>query len=147
MPAGPVRDLRAYLDLLRARGALHEVAAEVDPGCEVAEIQRRVTAARGPALLFRRVKGSSFPLAMNLFGTPERATLAFGARPKEFVARVVEAAHTLLPPTLGKLWGMRGLVKEGLRVGTKRVAKGPVTEVEETPDLARLPATVSWRSD
>src|SRR5436190_8089947 len=108
MPDGPVRNLRAHLDLLRARGELAEVTAEVDPRCEIAEIHRRVVAAKGPALLFRNVKGSTFPVATNLFGTEERATLAFGSRPKEFVARVVEAAHTLLPPTFGKLWRMRG---------------------------------------
>jgi UbiD family decarboxylase len=143
----PVRNLRAHLDLLRARGDLKEVTCEVDPRLEIAEIHRRVVAAKGPALLFKNVKGSSFPVATNLFGTEERATLAFGSRPREFVARVVEAAHTLLPPSLAKLWRMRGLVKEGLRVGTKSVKKGPVTEVEEAPDLTRLPATTSWSSD
>ena len=147
MADAPVRSLRAHLDLLRARGELAEVSVEVDPWLEIAEIHRRVVAARGPALMFRNVKGSAFPVATNLFGTEERAALAFGSRPKEFVSRVVEAAHTLLPPTLGKLWRVRGLVKEGLRVGTKTVKKGPVTEVEEAPDLSRLPATTSWRSD
>ena len=147
MAAAPVRSLRAHLDLLRARGELREVSCEVDPWLEIAEVHRRVVAARGPALLFTKVKGSAFPVATNLFGTEERASLAFGPRPKEFVARVVEAAHTLLPPTLGKLWRVRGLLKEGLRVGTKKVRKGPVTEVEEATDLARLPATTSWRSD
>jgi UbiD family decarboxylase len=143
----PVRDLREHLALLRARGELVEVEAEVDPACEIAEIHRRVVARRGPALLFRKPRGSAFPVATNLFGSPERTALAFGDRPKAFVERVVEAAHTLLPPTLSKLWGLRGLVREGLRVGTKRVGKGPVTEVEEAPDLSRLPATTSWRSD
>jgi 4-hydroxybenzoate decarboxylase subunit C len=147
MPEGPVRSLRAHLDLLRARGELREVTCEVDPRLEVAEVHRRVVAARGPALLFTNVRGSPFPVATNLFGTEERASLAFGSRPKEFVARVVDAAHTLIPPTFGKLWRLRGLAKEGLRVGTKTVRKGPVTEVEEAPDLARLPATTSWASD
>ncbi len=147
MTERPPRDLREFLDVLRARGDVHEVTAEVDPRLEVAEIHRRVVAKAGPALLFRNVQGAAFPLVTNLFGTPERVALAFGDRPKRFIERVVEAAETLLPPTLGKVWGMRGLVREGLKVGTKRVRRGPVTEVEEAPDLSRIPATTSWWSD
>src|SRR5262245_25418767 len=147
MSDGPVRDLRQFLELLRARGQVAEVTAEVDARCEIAEIHRRVIAARGPALLFRRVKDSPFPVVTNLFGTPERTALAFGERPKKFIERVVEAAHTLLPPTLGKLWGARGLAWDALRVGAKSTRIGPVVEVDEAPDLERLPALTSWHSD
>lgn len=143
----PVPDLRAFLDLLRARGDLVEVTAEVDPRLEIAEIHRRVIARGGPALLFRRPRGAAFPVVTNLFGTLERTTLAFGARPRQFVERVVHAVETALPPSLGKLWKLRGLAWEGLKVGMKRRSKGPVTEVEEAPDLTRLPALTSWHSD
>ena len=45
----PVRNLRDFLDLLRARGEVVEIAAEVDPRLEIAEIHRRVIgAAAGP---------------------------------------------------------------------------------------------------
>jgi 4-hydroxybenzoate decarboxylase subunit C len=143
----PLRDLRQFIELCRARGQLHEVTAEVDPRLEIAEIHRRVTAAGGPVLLFRRVTGSDFPVVTNLFGTPERTAMAFGTRPKRFIERVVEAAHTLLPPTMGKLWNLRGLAWDGLRVGMKSVTSGPVIEVEEAPALSRLPALTSWHSD
>jgi UbiD family decarboxylase len=145
--ARPLRSLRDHLDLLRERGLLCEVRTEVDPNLEIAEVHRRVVAAGGPALLFRRARGSPFPVVTNLFGTPERVDLAFGARPREFIARIVEAAETLVPPTLGKLWRLRGLVREGMRVGLRTVRKGPVVETDEPPDLSRLPATTSWSSD
>ncbi|MCE9634997.1 MAG: UbiD family decarboxylase [Planctomycetes bacterium] len=144
---GPFRDLRSYLDALRARGDLVEITAEVDPRLEIAEIHRRVIAKGGPALLFRNPRGADFPLVTNLYGTAERVNLAFGARPKQFLERVVEAAETLLPPTLGKLWSFRDLAAPALRVGMKRVGSGPVTEVEEAPRLDRLPALTSWHSD
>ena len=64
------------LDLERA-GHLLRVTEEVDPHLEAAAIQRRVFAARGPALLFERVKGCRFPLASNLFGTRERVQYLF----------------------------------------------------------------------
>jgi UbiD family decarboxylase len=81
------RDLRAFLDSLRRAGELVLVEAEVDADLEVAEIHRRVIAAGGPALLFRRVKGSSLPLVTNLFGTHRRVELAFGSEPRELSAR------------------------------------------------------------
>lgn len=143
----PLTHLRDLLGLLRARGALVEVAAEVDPHLEVAEIHRRVIAAGGPALLFRQVKGSAFPLVTNLFGTAERVAWAFGERPKRLLERLVEAAETLLPPSLSKLWSFRDLAWQGLKVGMKGVKRGPVLEVEEAPDLTRLPLTTSWHGD
>lgn len=143
----PVRNLRDHLAALRRRGDLHEVPVEVDPRLEIAEIHRRTIAAGGPALLFPRVRGSDFPVATNLFGTPERVRLAFGDRPGRFVERAAAAAETLLPPTPRKLWGLRGLIREGLRVGLKRRRSGPVLEVVEEPRLDRLPALTSWHSD
>jgi len=143
----PLRNLRQYLDLLRTRGELVEITASVDPRLEIAEIHRRVIARRGPALLFRAPRGADFPIVTNLFGTPERVDLAFGARPKEFVERLVETVDKIVPPSLGKLWEARGLAMEALRVGTKSVADGPVCEVQEAPRLDRLPALTSWHGD
>ena len=50
---------------------------EIDPRLEVAEVQRRLYRARGPAVLFTRVKGCAFPILANLFGTPDRARFLF----------------------------------------------------------------------
>jgi UbiD family decarboxylase len=147
MGAPPVKSLRDFRDLLRARSDLVEITAEVDPRLEIAEIHRRVVGRGGPALLFRNVRGAGFPVVTNLFGTLARTQLSFGDRPRHFVERVVEAAETLIPPSLGKLWKLRGLAMEGLRVGMKSARKGPVVEVEEAPDLGALPALTSWHSD
>jgi len=143
----PIRNLRQYLDLLRARGELAEIRVRVDPRLEIAEIHRRVIARGGPALLFRDPAGAAFPVVTNLFGTKARVDLAFGSRPREFVERLVEAAERIVPPTLGKLWGYRDLALAGLKVGTRNVDDGPVCEVAEEPRLDRLPALTSWHSD
>ena len=50
---------------------------EIDPYLEMAEIQRRVYAAGGPALYFAHVKGCAFPMVSNLFGTIERTRFLF----------------------------------------------------------------------
>ena len=43
----------------------------------MAEIQRRVFRAGGPAVLFTRPKGTPFPMLGNLFGTMERMRFLF----------------------------------------------------------------------
>ncbi|HVZ20572.1 MAG TPA: UbiD family decarboxylase [Vicinamibacterales bacterium] len=141
-------DLRAFIDRLRGDTDIVTVDAPVDPRLEVAEIHRRVIGAGGPALLFTNVKGSRFRLATNLFGTARRAELAFGDRPLHLIKRVVHLAETLLPPTPGKLWGARDVGLELLKVGTRRVSAGPVTErVTTDVDLGTLPAITSWPED
>ena len=140
-------DLRAFLDRLGRDRDLVSVDVEVDADQEAAEIHRRVIAAGGPALLFTRVSGKSFPLVTNLFGTARRAELAFGTRPQALIERLVQLAETLLPPTPAKLWGARDVAREALRIGLKRGVRGPVLDVIEPPALDRLPALTCWPED
>src|SRR5262245_16410359 len=111
-------DLRAFIDHLRRDRDLVEISAPVDAHLEAAEIHRRVIAAGGPGLLFTNVRGKAFPLVTNLFGTPRRATLAFGERPQRVVRDLVHLAETILPPSPSKLWAARGLFGDLRRVGT-----------------------------
>src|SRR5262245_2029304 len=140
--------LRAFIDRLRRDGDLAVVDTRVAASLEVAEIHRRVIAAGGPALLFTNVDGSEFPVATNLFGTQRRATLAFGTRPERLIKRLVSLAETILPPTLGKLWGARDIAFEALSVGLKPRSRGPVTEIV-TSDvrLDGLPVLTTWTED
>ncbi len=141
-------DLRAFLDRLRRDDDVVTVEAAVDPHLEAAEIHRRVVAAGGPALIFTNVAGSDFRLVTNLFGNARRAELAFGERPVRLVRRLVELAETLLPPTAAGLWGARDVAGELIKVGTRRVAKGPIVERSTaTVRLDRLPALTCWPED
>jgi 4-hydroxybenzoate decarboxylase subunit C len=141
-------DLRTFLEQLRRDGDLAVVDAPIDADQEAAEIHRRVIAAGGPALLFTRVNGASFPLVTNLFGTARRAELAFGARPHALIERLVQVIATVLPPTPAKLWGARDLAWALARVGTARVRSGPVLDVVDRPArLDRLPVITCWPED
>src|SRR6188508_712848 len=141
-------DLRSFVDALRRNNDIVTVDAPVDPHLEAAEIHRRVIAAGGPALLFTNVKGSQFRLVTNLFGTARRAELAFGERPLRLIRRLVELAETLLPPTPAKLWGARDMALEAMKIGTRKVAKGPVLDrVTDDVRLDRLPALTCWPED
>lgn len=144
----PSPDLRTFLAELERTGELVRVRAEVDAELEVAEIHRRVIAAGGPALLFERVRGAAFPLATNLFGTAGRVERAFGRWPREFVAEAARLPEELVPPSLSKLWAKRGLFATVAKLGTRRVARGPVCDVRESqPRLSRLPALKTWPRD
>ena len=146
--ARPLTDLRALLAVLRSEGELVEIDAEVDPDLEAAEVHRRVIAAGGPALLFKRVKGSPWPCVTNLFGTARRVELAFGPRPEQLVARAAALPHELMPPSLGKLWQQRDLLGALLKVGRKLGRSAPVTAVVDSPPrLSRLPLLRTWSAD
>ncbi len=141
-------DLRSFLDRLRRDRDLVEITAPVDAAQEAAEIHRRVIAAGGPALLFTNVRGARFPLVTNLFGTPRRASLAFGTRPHALIEQLVATAETILPPTPAKLWRARGLLRDLARVGLSRRGHGPVVEVvTDDVRLDELPVITSWPED
>src|SRR6266498_4027790 len=104
-------NLRSFLDTLKREGELRVIEEEVDPYLELAEIHRCVVARQGPALLFTRVSRTQFPVVTNLFGTRRRIDLAFGEEPARFFKRLAEAAETMMPPSLPKLWSFRDLAK------------------------------------
>ncbi len=142
------RNLRTFLSLLARERELAAVEAEVDPYLELAEVHRRVIARGGPALLFKRVKGSRYPVVTNLFGTAARIERAFGPKPEALVRELVEVAEALLPPRPRTLWQHRALAREALRLGTRRVRRAPVLEVVERPaQLDELPVLTTWQED
>ena len=144
----PILNLRDFLDILKKNDQLLVIDTEVDPYLEIAEIHRRIIARQGPALLFTRVKGSSFPVVTNLFGTNKRLELAFGSRPLDFVRQLVNLAERLMPPKLSTLWQARPLLLQGMKVGLKTVTEAPVMECRQQPArLGELPLITSWHSD
>ena len=142
------RNLRSLIELLRRENDLVEVSTEVDPYLELAEVHRRVIERGGPALLFRNVKGSRYPVVTNLFGTERRIGLAFGPKPEALVRRAVHVAESLLPPKPAALWRQRTLALEALKLGTRRVRRAPVAEVVDRPArLEELPVLTTWQED
>ncbi len=147
MPAA-YPDLQTFMHALRRQGELVTVEAPVDPRLEAPEIHRRVIAAGGPALLFTNPIGASFPLVTNLFGTAGRVEMAFGRRPRNFVAQVAGLPERLMPPTPAALWGERHLFAALAKVGLKQKATAPVREVRMDPvDLGTLPVLTTWPED
>ncbi len=102
---------------------------------------------QGPALLFERVKGSAFPLAINILGSPKRIELALGRSPQEVgreLSRLIEAVMPPRPKRLLEEWRTIGRV---LAMPPKKVRRASCQEVEEPPDLSRLPVMKCWPKD
>ncbi len=71
------KSLEECLLELEKNNQLIRIKEEVDPFLEMAAIHLRVHEAGGPALLFEKVKGSTFRTASNIFGTLERSKFIF----------------------------------------------------------------------
>ena len=71
-------DLREFIEFLEDKKDLIRIKKEVDPILEVTEITDRISKKQGPALLFEKVKGSPYPIAINLFGSYQRMAWALG---------------------------------------------------------------------
>ena len=144
-------NLRQFIDMLRKEKQLVEITASVDPNLELAEIHRRVIDEEGPALLFTNVKGSSFPVVTNLFGTARKVDLAFGPRPELFMKQILSAMDTLVPPTPKALWKERQLLFDLWKVGTKkgnRSSQAPVLQVcDSKSPLSKMPVLTCWQED
>lgn len=141
-------NLRQFLQTLHSNGEIVEVEEEVDPSLELAEIHRRVAAANGPALFFRNVKGSSFPVVTNLFGSLQRVEMAFPNKPDQLLASLVQLVTSDMPPSLGTLWKKRSLLKSFFHVGTKKTRSAPIKQsLVSPPDLEALPMLKSWPLD
>jgi 4-hydroxy-3-polyprenylbenzoate decarboxylase len=137
------RTLRECIDDLERHRQLVRVDSEVDARLEIAEIQRRVYAAGGPALLFTRVKDCRFPVACNLFGTIDRARFMFRDT-LDSVRRLVELK---IDPSVGFRKPLRyaSAPWHALSMVPKSVGRADVTA--NTATISQLPQQISWPDD
>ena len=146
----PFESLSAFVRALRAAGELATIDAPVDPNLEIAEITDRVVKAGGPALLFRNVRGSRFPVLTNQFGTERRAAMAFGATSLRAVEqRLRDTIDLAVPPTMGgKLAKLASLAMAGSSAMPRRIEQAPSQAVRIDPvDLRQLPVLTTWPLD
>jgi 4-hydroxy-3-polyprenylbenzoate decarboxylase len=145
------RSLKSFLDYCGSRGELAVVERQVDPYLEVCEIADRVMRqdGGGKAILFRSVKGSEFPVAVNLLGSENRMAWALGDQTLRQTQRRVEALTELEPPrTVGEAWRALKAVGALRHAPPKTVRKASCQEVvESTVDLGRLPVLTTWPQD
>lgn len=139
------RTLRECVDDLESIRQLVRIRQPVDPDLEAAEIHRRVFRAEGPAIYFANVKGCSFPMVSNLFGTVQRMEYIFRdslAWLERLVRLAVDPSDVLRRPRLHldlrapwAAWYSR----------PKRVRRAPILANQTTLDA--LPQVRSWPND
>lgn len=141
---------------LEERGELRRIGVEVDPELEITEIADRVMRmpGGGPALLFERVKGSTYPLLINAMGSEGRMALALGAESLDAKAAEIEE---LLSWAWGRLrdFSLLKAIPEALpRLPTalslfpKRVARPPCQELrDDEAGFDSLPVLRCWPGD
>ncbi len=149
------QSLRDFITHLEREGRLRRVSEPVSTHLEMTEIQTRLLAEGGPAVLFEHpvdADGSptNMPMLVNLFGTVERVAWGMGRQPAE----LRELGETLAflrqpepPGGLREAVSMLPLVKQAMTMRPKTVAKAPCQEVVWTGDdidLARLPIQGCW---
>lgn len=136
--------MRACVEDLARKGHLIRVKEEVDPNLEIAEIQRRLYEAQGPAILFERVKGSPFPAVCNLFGTFERCEYIF----RDSLAGIKQVVQLKADPTqfLKSPFSFLRAPFTALRALPRRSwMKAPIEYGQTTID--QLPQIKSWPMD
>ncbi len=149
------RNLRQFMTHLEGQGQLRRVSVPVSPVLEMTEIQTRLLAEQGPAVLFENVVGADgrrydFPVLVNVFGTVERAAWGMGRTP-ETLRALGETLAFLRQPAPPGGWReaieMLPLLKSALAMKPKTVSGAACQEVVwrgADIDLARLPIQTCW---
>ena len=163
----PHPDLQSFISAQDKANQLSRVRVEVDPLLEISAIADRVSKSQAPedrpprtdpvhgktggrALLFERVKGSSIPVAINLFGSYERMRMALGCEDFEaLAARVQKLVKPEPPTTLMEKMKMLPELAKIAGYAPKHVKRGICQEVVRTndADLLSLPIIKCWPHD
>lgn len=155
------KSMRDFIDRLEADGELIRVSEPVSTFLEMTEIQTRLLASGGPAVLFENPvneegEPSDMPVLVNLFGTVKRVAMAVTLEGKERteagdLREVGEALAFLRQPEppggVKEALGMLPLVKTVLQMKPKTVSSAPVQDVVLTGDdidLTKLPIQTCW---
>src|SRR3984885_4522437 len=151
----PYASLRDFMARLESAGRLVRVKAPVSPVLEMTEIQTRLLAEAGPAVLFENVVGaggrqSPIPVLVNLFGTVERVAWGMEREPHQ-LREVGETLAFLKQPEPPGGWRealeLLPLLRTVLAMKPRTVNAAPCQEIVlkgSDIDLGALPIQSCW---
>jgi len=151
----PYTSLRDFIGRLEASGRLKRVAAPVSPYLEMTEIQTRLLADGGPAVLFENVvredgRRSEMPVLVNLFGTVERVAWGMDREPQQ-LREIGETLAFLRQPEPPGGWReafeMLPLLRTVMAMRPRPLASGASQEIVlrgAEIDLGMLPIQSCW---
>ncbi|MBL6946261.1 MAG: UbiD family decarboxylase [Rhodospirillales bacterium] len=147
--------LREFVDRLEREGRLVRVSEPVSPYLEMTEIQTRLLAEGGPAVLFENVSNGNggtydMPVLVNLFGTVERVAWGMNREPGE-LREIGEMLAFLRQPEPPGGWRealeMLPVLKTVMSMRPKTTSRAACQEVVlqgDDIDLATLPIQTCW---
>ncbi len=147
------KNMQQFIRALESAGELKRITVEVDPNLEITEIADRMSKSPGggPALFFENVKGSSFPLLINAYGSYKRMQMALMCNSFDEIADKIEARMKIKPPgNLKEKIGMLFSLKEMAGVIPKKVKRGACQQQvfeKGGPLLDMLPILTCWPHD
>ncbi|EKV32507.1 3-polyprenyl-4-hydroxybenzoate carboxy-lyase [Caenispirillum salinarum AK4] len=151
----PYSSLRDFMDRLERDGRLVRVRTPVSTYLEMTEIQTRLLAEGGPAVLFEDVRNpdgspAEMPVLVNLFGTVDRVASGMERKPEE-LREVGETLAFLKQPEPPGGWRealeLMPLLKTVMAMKPRTVGSAPCQEVVLTGDdvdLSRIPVQGCW---
>jgi 4-hydroxy-3-polyprenylbenzoate decarboxylase len=148
--------LRDFMARLEGAGRLVRVGAPVSPFLEMTEIQTRLLAEGGPAVLFENVVHDAapgrvrMPVLVNLFGTVERVAWGMDREPHQ-LREIGETLAFLKQPEPPGGWrealDMLPLLRTVMAMRPRTVSAAPCQEIVlrgEEIDLGLLPVQTCW---
>ncbi|HEY1877188.1 MAG TPA: UbiD family decarboxylase domain-containing protein, partial [Rhizomicrobium sp.] len=155
------RSLREFVARLERDGELVRVKEPVSTVLEMTEIQTRLIAQRGPAVIFEkpvRADGaiSDMPVLVNLFGTVKRVAMGVtmngverttGAELREVGELLAQLRQPQPPRSFGEAAELLPLVKTVLAMKPKTVGRPACQEIVlkgNDIDLSMLPVQTCW---
>ncbi|ROR30484.1 4-hydroxy-3-polyprenylbenzoate decarboxylase [Mobilisporobacter senegalensis] len=144
------KDLHTFIDEIDLKGELKVINSKVSRDLEITEITDRVSKSHGPALLFRNVEGSKYPVLMNAMGSYKRMSMGLGAHDLDEIGAQIEEYLDL-----GNYLSIKKLVRSIPRLlrlihvfPVKSRFKGECQQViEKDVDLDTLPVLKCWPED
>jgi 4-hydroxy-3-polyprenylbenzoate decarboxylase len=155
------RSLRDFITHLESEGELVRVREPVSTVLEMTEIQTRLLAETGPAVLFERAiksdgKPSDMPVLANLFGTVKRVAMgvSMGGTERRDSKSLREVGETLAmlrqpepPRSFSEAMELLPLAKTVMSMRPKTIAQPPCQHIvfkSRDIDLSRLPIQTCW---
>ena len=149
------KNLKDFLDTLDKAGELKHIHDQVSPHLEISKLTDRESKSPdgGKALFFENVKGSSFPVATNIFGSSRRICLALGVDHLDQLGERIKKYIDLNPPK--SLMGALQILPMAFSFAkvfprSFRASTPPCQEVvhkDDDVDLSKLPVLHCWPKD
>ena len=117
--------LRSFLKKIEEQNDVLHVSDSVSTRFEIASVIQAFS--NGPALLFENVEGYETKIVANLCGTRNRICSALGVPPDDLYMKLSDAQRSPVAPEI--------------------VEEAPVKEIQEAPNLSKIPALLHFERD